>query len=478
MEFSVLQSVVTELAEGFTSARIDKVFQTPDRCIILQLHGRSGRGLLGLWPDPPFSRMHLVSRKPAGTDALPAFIQLLRKHLINGRLDRIVLLNDDRIVELRFSLLTGACRLMFELTGSSSNLILTDDELVILSALRPSPAEGNNVRPLISGLRYRLPERKRHDAPGSAPDGEPFGGPVGDGSAFPRNAAAEQWYEAAIRDRSAKDLKRALTGTVQRACAKIERRLRAIEGDRAEAARADEWKLWGDLLLTRGASIPGGSAAAEVEDFDGGQTVIPLDPALSVVKNADRLYRKYKKAKAGAAVTAERIARTKDELQRLTELLQVIDGAETFEDLEALRGRVEEFIAPQRGRSGSGASQEQVGLPYRRILREGWEILIGKSASGNDYLSTRLAKPDDLWLHAEGLPGSHVLVRNPRRNEVPPGIVQEAASLAAYFSKGRGATSVPVAYTAARHVRKPRGAKPGSVILTERRTIMVRPNGP
>jgi predicted ribosome quality control (RQC) complex YloA/Tae2 family protein len=87
----------------------------------------------------------------------------------------------------------------------------------------------------------------------------------------------------------------------------------------------------------------------------------------------------------------------------------------------------------------------------------------------------KLARPDDLWLHAEGMPGSHVVVRNPGKRDIPAGVMRKAASLAAYYSKGKGSAKVPVAYTPAALVKKPRGAPPGTVVLAERKTVMAVP---
>ena len=108
-------------------------------------------------------------------------------------------------------------------------------------------------------------------------------------------------------------------------------------------------------------------------------------------------------------------------------------------------------------------------------MHQGWEILVGKSAAGNDYITMKLARPDDLWLHAEGMAGSHVVIRNPGKRDIPEGVLKKAASLAAYYSKGKNSTKVPVAYTRAAYVHKPKGAAPGSVVLGSRRTMMAAP---
>lgn len=115
--------------------------------------------------------------------------------------------------------------------------------------------------------------------------------------------------------------------------------------------------------------------------------------------------------------------------------------------------------------------------PYREIWFQGWEILVGRNARGNDHITTKIARGSDLWFHAEGLPGSHVLIRNPRSVEIPQDVLERAASLAAFYSRGRNAGKVPVTYAFARSVRKPKGAKPGLVVLSERRTMMAVPQG-
>jgi predicted ribosome quality control (RQC) complex YloA/Tae2 family protein len=167
-------------------------------------------------------------------------------------------------------------------------------------------------------------------------------------------------------------------------------------------------------------------------------------------------------------------------VERAVSLLRaMLDDIEQAANMDSLLAIQAGFPDRNQGKQGSGAKQriaaeEPPGI--RKIAYRGWEILVGRSAAGNDLLTTKFARPDDLWLHAEGLPGSHVLVRNPARTEVPPDILLKAAALAARYSKGRAAGKVSVTYTHARFVRKPRGAKPGLVTLSQRRTMMVKPD--
>lgn len=132
----------------------------------------------------------------------------------------------------------------------------------------------------------------------------------------------------------------------------------------------------------------------------------------------------------------------------------------------------------KKGNKKSGqqpAGQEQPSGPLRFISRDGLTILVGKNNVQNDYLTLRLAQDDDLWLHTKDIPGSHVLIRRDNRPEIPDDTIREAAELAAHFSKARHSGKVPVDYTAARHVRKPKGLPTGKVIYDHQQTVFVTP---
>jgi predicted ribosome quality control (RQC) complex YloA/Tae2 family protein len=178
----------------------------------------------------------------------------------------------------------------------------------------------------------------------------------------------------------------------------------------------------------------------------------------------------------GRDIIAARLRRSTEEASYLKSLVNDIEQARDVDALMSLRS---ELVA--KGRLEKKQVVHKIIRPgtafpaIRKIMFNGWEILVGKSAAGNDQLTMKIARPDDLWLHAEGMPGSHVIVRNPNAGTIPPDVLMKAAALAAFHSKGKNAGKVPVTYTRAGLVKKPKGAKPGLVTLQERKSLMVKP---
>jgi predicted ribosome quality control (RQC) complex YloA/Tae2 family protein len=379
------------------------------------------------------------------------------------------LLNNDRIVEFRFIKSDTEHRLIFELTGSSANLFITDADLRIFASYHPAPAPEQARRLLMPGAQYVPPQKKNETAALTAAPS------IGHSSS--PNEAAENYYErltcrrhtAALRT----EVRSSLTQTLRRAL----RRREAVAADMRAAQLAETYRQKGDLILANLRQLKTGTKSVELRGYDGVPVALTLDPRRTPKENAEAYFRKYKKAKAGLPLIEARLRRTDEEIS----LLQTrLDELEAVEDVDVLRrllpasrlgARYEPGLEGKSRKPAAGDSR------IRKILYSGWEILIGGNAAANDELTTKLARPDDLWLHAEGMPGSHVLVRNPLKRDIPPDILLKAAALAALHSRGKAAGKVPVTYTLARFVRKPKGAKPGLVHLTRRRSVMVEPGG-
>jgi predicted ribosome quality control (RQC) complex YloA/Tae2 family protein len=470
MNSQMLSLVVEELDALLTNARVERVYQGRGGGLYLLLTHNRKKFVLLLSPDLAMPRLHLVSAKPAAENAPHGFILFLRSRVSGARVTGISLVNQDRVVEIRFRRQGEEYVLVFELLGSSANLVIVDISSIILAVYNPVPPAENVVRPLLPGLLYRAPEKplkagfQRNDLSSRFEAGPS------------PNRDAELYYERLIEQRHIARLRTELSSRIKKDLSKTVRLMSALSGDLQSADRVDEYRHAGDLVLAHLKELRTGMEHADLTGYDGRSVSVLLDPKRSPSGNAELYFKKYKKARRGRDIIAERLRQATDEASYLKSLLNELEQTQNGDTLMSIRsklvaeGRLERKPAPYK-RTQQGSASPAI----RKIVFNGWEILVGKSAAGNDHLTTKIARPDDLWLHAEGMPGSHVLIRNPNAGSIPPEVLLKAAALAAFHSKGKNAGKVPVTYTRAGLVKKPKGAKPGLVTLQERKSLMVRP---
>jgi len=255
---------------------------------------------------------------------------------------------------------------------------------------------------------------------------------------------------------------------------KTERAIQEVSKDLEQAQRYEDYREQGDLLMAHLAEIRKGATQIEVEDFvHGGKKVISLDPALSPIENAKRYYERSKKLKRGVEKLAARRRELEMEREYLEELEMHLEQAESLDELKELQSELEAqgYIAPAKG-----PTRPPQPCGPRRYNFDGFTVLVGRNGRQNDQL-IRGAHREDWWLHAKDRPGAHVIVKGDRKGTPPPEeVLMRAAQLAAYYSKGRTSSKVPVAYTRVKYLRKPKGARPGLVIVThEEGTLTVAP---
>jgi predicted ribosome quality control (RQC) complex YloA/Tae2 family protein len=475
MDFLVLSHVVEELSKLITGARLERVYQGAGGSLYFILHRSKKNYILLISPDRTLPRMHLVMAKPAAVSTPHAFVLYLRSRLSGTRVTAISLLNSDRVVEIRFSKTSTEYRLIFELTGASANLILADSSSRILSIYYLSALSERGTRALMPGLLYVLPEKKFMQPLGAA---SPVAGYHAENiSASSPNNEADIYYKRLGAQREFTLLRTELSSNIRRELSKTDRRIIALFQDLKSADRAGEFRQAGDLILANLDRLKTGSDRADLLGYDGKTVAVVLDPKLSPTRNADRYFKKYKKAKTGHEIIVRRLREADEEALVLKTLRDHLRNAVDMNDLATIRF---ELVAGGyiKKKGKEKIHIEPTPSSYRKIVFHSWEILVGKGALGNDYITSKIAHADDLWLHAEGMPGSHVLVKNPHSAaDIPVEVLLKAAALAAYYSKGRNADKVSVTYTRAKFVRKPKGAKPGLVMLMERKSIMVKPEG-
>lgn len=246
-----------------------------------------------------------------------------------------------------------------------------------------------------------------------------------------------------------------------------------------EAKNAEHYRLWGELLTANAHNLSAGNEAIVTNYYspEGEPETIPLNENLSIMENAQRYFSKYQKAKNSAKKAQPQYEETRAELAYLASLTSSLDNVTTLQEIEEIKEELREYGYLKTPASSSAKRKATASSPStpQKLSLEGWEILVGKNNKQNDLLVTKLAKPDDLWLHTKDIPGSHVLIKNPQGLSIPPHILEKAALLAAYHSKARYSKNVPVDYTLRKHVWKLKGAKPGMVHYENQRTVYITP---
>jgi predicted ribosome quality control (RQC) complex YloA/Tae2 family protein len=256
---------------------------------------------------------------------------------------------------------------------------------------------------------------------------------------------------------------------------KLERRRSKLEADLEQALRADDVSRQADLIMAHLERIPGGADEVNVVDwFDSQQReiAIRLDPTRPAAEQAERLYRRARKLRVSTRHVRTRLAETIRALEQLEPHRESDFGHSETEPM----GERGPAIRASRRAQAPGDAREQIHPRRYRTRDGGWLALVGRNERENDILSLRVAAPDDVWFHAQGSSGSHVVLRLEGRGDSPSRrALAEVAALAAYWSKQRGSSKVGVSYTLAKHVSKPRGAKPGTVTIRREKLLVVPP---
>ena len=561
MDGLTLGFAVREMNALLMGGRIDKITQPEkDTVIILIRAGSENRRLL-LCASPNNARCHLTNATYPNPLEPPMFCMLLRKQLLGGRIiglaqqqgDRVVHVDIDVVDEMGDHVLR---RLVLEIMGRHSNLILVDGADRILEAARHVNFEMSRVRQVQPGLTYLPPPAQdkldpacvtadalaeKLAAQGDVPLHKALQACV---SGLSNPAAKELAYRVLLpgQDRSndvqetaarladflrrlpelaapcvlendmgdacdvfafpylsqATDLQRPC-GSVSQALERFfgardaqdriqqksasmvrllkghvdrcERKLALQEEELAGAARMEEFRLLGEIINANLWQLHKGMEKAELPNYydeNGGTVVVPLDIQLTPVQNAQRYFKKYQKARSARETAAEQKQKTLVELDFLEGALLDVGKCVGESELEEIR---QELVRAGYMKRSTNRRQQRAlpqSKPYRYLSSDGIEIHVGKNAVQNDRLTTG-ARPNETWLHAKDMPGSHVIIR--KEGDVPDTTLVEAARLAAWYSKGQRSSSVPVDYTLRRHVKKPSGAAPGMVFYVNQRTL-------
>lgn len=272
----------------------------------------------------------------------------------------------------------------------------------------------------------------------------------------------------------AHDTRRLVMTNIERCVKKKDIQLKTLR----DVAGKDKWKLKGELITANIYAIPPNATTFKTVNFydeNMAEIEIALDPTKTPAENAQKYFNKYNKAKRTLAAMEIQQKQNDEELAYLESVLNALDTAKDDTDLAEIRTELAESGFIRRQSQKKGQSKQKKAKPMRYISSDGYEILVGKSNLQNDELTLRTAEPTDIWMHTKEIPGSHVIIRTNGKGEVPIPTLEEAANLAAFYSKAKNGSMVPVDYTLRKNVKKPNGAKPGMVIYLTNKTIYITP---
>ncbi len=464
MNQTVLMRVVEELQGVLIGRFCGKIYQLGPVSFAIDF-GLRGEFLF-ISVDPASPRVYLIHRRIKDLEkqsvALNAFGQMMQSKLSGAHVVGISKDPLDRIVRLTFRSEDETIifrRLVIQLTGRTADLFLLDELNRIVAILR------EQAQTRIQQF-YLAPAR---------PLKEPADGLQLD--AGPPSAQLDKHFSAAdaakVFDAKAKAIRSRVTKSIRQ-----QRTLREnLQKDLVRHGNPEEHKRTGDLLLANIATAERDGDKVRIVDYyaDGAPVIeIEVDENRSLQDEAAARFRQYTKAKHASEEIAERLKQIDRETQNLERRLQQLDAIIQSRDEAALDTFEKPAPAPRVTPKKSNKPEKISGV-RRYLSTDGYEILVGRAARDNDNLTFRVAQPNDLWMHAGDYPGSHVVVRNPTRKEIPQRTIIEAAQLAGKFSQASEDAKVVIHYTERKFLSKPKGAAPGLVRLSRFRSITVEP---
>lgn len=466
MDDATISAVVSEIAPLIVERRPGKVFQFTPYSLAIDF-GLRGEGYLFLSVAPAQPRLYLIKRRVRDLEKQSQrpgnFGLSLRKELSSTAVSSFEKVNGDRVVWIKF---TGVDEignevqrsLIAQLTGRSANLLLLNKDHRIIAQLREGQGPGQTVGETYSSPPAQHVTTKSREVP-----------------ATENHKSISEWLDQhylTLTARQASESRLASArAEIRKEISRRKKLLRQLESDLSGHAGAEEAKRIGDLLLANVSTAKRRGQTLTLTDYfadDAPSIEIEIDENLTLAEEASRRFESYARSKRARKQILARIEEVKTELARLAAKSSDLENNPPTSDLPSA-------LISERKQSDKAANQNKIPGTRRYLSSDDFEVLVGRAARDNDTLTFKIAKPNDLWLHAADYPGSHVIVRNPTRKEIPQRTLIEAAQLAAHFSQANKDPKVDVHYTQRKFLSKPKGVAPGLVRLQRFKNITVAP---
>ena len=497
MDDQSINAVVAEIRPLLLGRAPGKIFQLSPSSVAIDF-GLREPGFLLLSVEPSLPRMYLIKRRVRDLEKQSSppgqFALFLRKELSGTTLRALEKDFEDRIVRFRFVGTDELGRekertLVAQLTGRSADLFLLDEKAVITHQARSMRRNvGATSEQLISGreigVTYHAPSTIK--TPRLSKSEHALSETIRSGKFSSASEAADAYFTSLLSGQAFDAKASAARSSLRKKISRQQKLLQELQKDLAAHADAEQHKRIGDLLLANlGTARREGNRIKLIDYFvDDAPTIeVEIDEQLTLPEEASRRFGLYSRSKRAVTQINARIEATRAELNNLKSQERTLE--EIIEEHD--EASLDRFVSVPP--ASAGVSQRELGsIPHtaggrskripgtrRYISSDGLEILVGRAAHDNDHLTFKIAKPNDLWLHASDYGGSHVVIRNPTRKDIPHRTIIEAAQLAAHFSQARKDPKVDVHYTQRKFISKPKGAKPGLVRMSRFKNITVEP---
>lgn len=532
----MMSRVVDSMQKQLTRGRINKIYQISQYELLFQMRSQAKNMKVLMSIHPMYARLQITSLSYPTPPSPNSLTMLLRKHLEGAFLESITQIQLDRIVKMVF---IGTNELKdtvkyfvyVEIMGKHSNVVITYENNKIIDCLKRVSPSMNSARILQPGALYQYPPMVDKKNPftsdheisdnltkiyqGFSPElsrevlyridnGEQFQKIVEhiqnsqslfihkdkdtekeyfhviplthlhyDYKEYDLFQGLDKHYDLIDQKDRIKQQTSDLAKYIHNEYQKNVTKLHKLEQTLYESQNSDDLRIKGDLLFANLHLIKKGQKQITVDNYyDGTTLTIDLDERYDGKTNANHYYAKYQKAKKSLAHLQQQIELTQDEIQYFDSLITLMDNASYYDALE-IKEELENLGYLKKKKVKQVHRQKKKLHIETYLTKDNITIYVGKNNLQNDYLTFKMASRFDMWFHVKDMPGSHIVVHSENLDEYT---IRLASKMAAYFSKGKHSSSVPVNYTQVRTLKKPQGAKPGQVILNHYSTIYIDPD--
>ena len=546
-----------ELHDFLTGGKITKIYQPERDEIVLFVFNKQTYKLL-ISANANVNRIHLTEKPTDNPKTAPSFCMLLRKHITNATITGINQMPYERVLEFALEVndelgYRKDMKLIFELTGKTSNIILTDGNYTVLDSIKHLPQDLDSKRIVMAGAKYAffppqdkifpfeypkireflahcntplrktLPEvllgvsqttvneilygmdendhsivnhslvvdrlamyqanltKKRPNIvlqDGSPVEVCPFDYQSKKGEKIfydTLNLAHDNYYYLLDKVQRFNSKAKSVSTVVKNAISRTEKKLAIQRQSVLEAEGRETYKQYGDLILSNLWNLGQNSELLVCYNYyDNTEVKIALDKTLTPQQNAQAYYKKYRKLKSSAEHNGKLVEENSALLEYLLTIKQSLKHCTEPEDLQQIR---DELAALGLIREKQ-ASKKKVDTPVKPLHYDigGYSVYVGKNNVQNNYVTFKLARPTDVWLHTSKIHSSHVVIVNDKGGEIPDDVIVAAAEICAYYSQASAGSKIPVDYTTRSNVKKPNKAPLGFAVYNVYQTILVNPD--